>query len=125
MAKNYIDFDKFISEKEHQYITVKVLGTEYKVAREFPAIVPVLMARQEGNINPAEQTKLIMRAAEILFGADALDEMCEKGLRAQDLVDLVKRLFAAIGGNDPEDDDSEELDDESAKHSVGGNSSKK
>lgn len=117
MANKYYDFDQFISEKESEYITVKILDKEYTVQKEIPALLPVLMARHEGSIDQQEQSRLLLRAADMLFGEGAVDEMCKKGLSTKSLIKIIEKLFKLIGAND--DDDSEELDDESGKKAVG------
>ena len=111
MSKKVLNFDKFISEKERDTVEVHVLGETIIIPAVIPAIVPVMMARAEDD--PASGTKMIMRAADILFGSKKIDELCAKGLTASDLADLVQRVFQTISGADSdEDDQSEELTDE-------------
>ena len=109
MAKKILNFDKFISEKTADTIELTIFGNTFEIPAVIPAIVPVMMARAEDD--PATGTKMIMRAADIMFGKDRVNDMCEKGMTAGELADLVQRVFLMINGND-EDDDSEELSDE-------------
>ena len=51
-----LDFDKFISEKKKETITVTVLGKDYPVSMEIPAIVPVMMARAEASLDQQQST---------------------------------------------------------------------
>ena len=47
--QNYLDFDAFLREAEKQMMTVRVLGKEYEVKPELPALIPMKLARaQEG-----------------------------------------------------------------------------
>lgn len=125
MANKFYNFDKFISEKDREQVTVQILGKSYSFNRQIPAILPVLMARQEGIINRAEQTKLLMKAADVLFGSKAVDQMCADGLATDDFVVIIQKAFELVGSNEEDDSDAEELDDESGKKVVGGNPAKK
>lgn len=121
-----LNFDKFMSENKREEIDVTVFGKVYKVPAAVPAIVPVMMARAELAGDAQESTKMIMRAADIMFGGDAVDEMCRNGMSAPDLAGLVQMLFAKINGQDPDEDEAEELTDEdSRKAAPGGKSEKK
>lgn len=121
-----LDFDKFMSENKREEIDVTVFGKVYKVPAAVPAIVPVMMARAEIAGDVQQSTTMIMRAADTMFGSEAVNEMCRNGLTAPDLANLVQMLFAKINGQDPDDDESEELTDEdSRKAAPGGKSGKK
>lgn len=122
-----LNFDKFIQEKNRETIDVTVLGKTYKVAAEIPAIVPVMMARSEATDDKQLATRMVMRAADAMFGKDAVNEMCDNGLSAANLADLVQRLFEQINtANTDDDDESEELsDDDNYKAARGGKNSKK
>lgn len=115
-----IDFDKFIREKQKETIDVKVFGKTYKVPMEIPATVPVMMARAEEAMDGQQSTRMVMRAADAMFGSANVDEMCRNGMSAEDLATLVKRLFSEInGGGEDEDDETEELTDDSSKKQTG------
>lgn len=119
-----LNFDQFMSEKQKETITVTVYGKEYAVPMEIPATVPVMMARAESSMDGQQSTKMVMRAADAMFGADAVDEMCSKGMSAGNLASLVQELFKAINGTD--DDEEEELtDDDSRKQTGEGKNAKK
>lgn len=106
-----LNFDLFMQEHEKKTIDVIVLGKHYSVPMEIPAIVPVMMARAEESMNPAESTRMIMRSADAMFGKAAVDQMCADGMSAKNLATLVSQLFTEINGAS-EEDDVQELDDE-------------
>ena len=121
-----LNFDQFMSEKNKEVITVTVLGKEYEVPAEIPAIVPIMMARAERTKSANDHTKMIMRAADAMFGNDAVDEMCMNGLTSNDLVALISQLFDKIKTPDDEEDEEEDLSDEDSRTAVkGGKSAKK
>lgn len=114
-----LNFDKFISEKKKETIAVTVMGREYTVSQEIPAIVPVMMGRAEGEDNQQLATKMVMKAADAMFGAKNVNQMCADGLGARDLATLVQRLFQMIQGTDTEEDDTEELSDDDSRVQTG------
>lgn len=114
-----LNFDKFISEKKKETIAVTVMGKEYTVSQEIPAIVPVMMGRAEGEDNTQLATKMVMKAADAMFGEKNVNQMCADGLGAKDLAALVQRLFQMIQGTDTEDDDTEELSDDDSRVQTG------
>lgn len=114
-----LNFDKFISEKKKETIAVTVMGKEYTVSQEIPAIVPVMMGRAEGEDNKQLATKMVMRAADAMFGEKNVNQMCADGLGANDLATLVQRLFQMIQGTDAEEDDTEELSDDDSRVQTG------
>ena len=119
-----LNFDQFIQEKNHEMIKVTVLGKEYEIKSEIPAIVPVMMARAENADDAALATKMVMRAADSMFGSKNVDEMCDDGLSASDLANLVQMIFQKIQGND-EDEDVQELSDEDSRKAVSSSESGK
>ncbi len=120
-----LNFDKFIQEKNHEKIKVTVLGREYEIKAEIPAIVPVMMARAENSNDNQLATKMVMRAADAMFGAAAVDEMCANGMSASNLADLVQRVFQTIQNGEDEDEDAQELSDEDSRKVAGGGKAKK
>lgn len=114
MAKT-LNFDLFMQENEKRTIDVTVFGDVYPVSMEIPAIVPIMMARAEESMNPKDSTNMIMRAADAMFGSEAVNKMCRKGMTAANLVKLVERLFAEINGTITDDDDTQELTDEDSR----------
>lgn len=107
-----LDFDKFLSEKNKETLDVTVFGKVYRVPMMIPAIVPVMMARSEENLDQNESTKMVYRAADALFGTDAVNEMCAKGMAGKDMAELVQSVFNIINGKEEEDDEAQELSDE-------------
>lgn len=120
--KKVLNFDQFMQEKNKDMIEVTVLGKIYEVPAEIPAIVPVMMARAESSTDQQLATKMVMRAADAMFGTKAIDEMCANGISAANLATLVEQLFRQI--NNPgadEEDDSEEYTDEDSRKPVNAN----
>lgn len=107
-----LDFDKFLSEKNKETLDVTVFGKVYRVPLMIPAIVPVMMARSEENLDQNESTKMVYRAADALFGEDAVNEMCAKGMAGKDMAELVQSVFNIINGKEEDDDEAQELSDE-------------
>lgn len=108
-----LNFDKFIEEQKQETIRVTVLGHEYEVKNQIPAIIPVMMARAEVNKDAQASQKMIMTAADAMFGKENIDAMCSNGLTTSQLAELVGELFKKING--PEDDEkAEELRDDSS-----------
>ncbi len=120
--KKTLDFDRFMREKDREYITVTVYGKQYKVLAEVPACIPLMMARAEetGVADKGEATLATIRAAKILFGDAAISEFENKGMSANDMGQLVQEVFKAIGGDEDETEDAEEYDDESGLRTIGG-----
>ena len=114
-----LNFDKFISEKKQETITVTIMGEEYSVPMEIPAIVPVMMARAE-SMDGQQQTRMVMLAADAMLGAENVDKLCNKGFSAANLAALVQQLFKEINeGSSDEDEDSEEVTDEDSRIQTG------
>lgn len=110
-----LDFDLFMQENRQDTIDVTVYGETYKVPMAIPAIVPVLMARAEMNDDANVSMKMILTAADSMFGAENVDKMCSKGMTAQQLAQLIEKLFQMINGKDEEDDEVQELTDEDSR----------
>lgn len=122
-----LNFDNFMSEKKRETIAVTVMGKQYTVPMEIPAIVPVMMARAESANDPAANTRMVMRAADAMFGEKNVNQMCMDGLSAANLATLVQQLFKQINeGSSDDDDEVEELTDEDSRRQTGeGKRSKK
>lgn len=110
-----LDFDRFLQEKEEERIPVLVMGTVYEVKPEIPALVPILMARSEEG-QEGDAARLILRAADALFGREAMDEMAGKGLSVDELAELVRQVFARI----QRDAEETEIPDDAGKRKKGG-----
>jgi hypothetical protein len=119
-----LNFDKFIQEKNNEKIKVTVYGKEYEVPSRIPASVPIMMARAENAEDGQLATKLVMRAADAMFGPEVIDDFCNNGMSAMELSNLVKRLFDIINGKEDEDEEGEELSDDSGKKAVRSNGKK-
>lgn len=112
MSAKTLNFDNFIREKKEEPVLVTVFGKEYPVAPHIPAMVPIMMARANDAATEGEVAMMLVRAGDIMFGKDAIDEMCAKGLTSEELGDLIKKTFAVINGQDVDGDDAEEMSDE-------------
>ena len=123
--KRTLNFDRFIEEKEEEPIVITVLGRKYNVPPRIPAIVPVMMARAEEDMTAAETSKLVLRAADAMYGKKAVDQMCEDGLRTEELGLLVQKTFAAINGEEEEEDEEQELSDADSRRSISRSKPKK
>jgi len=106
-----LNFDQFMSEKKKETLIVTIYGKDYEVPLEIPALVPVMMARAEEEMDAAASTRMVMLAADSLLGKKAVDEMCSNGLSAQNLSALVQQLFQQINAPDEEESEEEELTD--------------
>lgn len=124
MASRMLNFDNFMAEKKAEPVIVTVFGKEYKVKPEIPAIVPVMMARANEAMTDAEASRIVLKAADAMFGAKAIDEMCEKGLTTDQIGDLIKKTFAVINGQDVDGEDAEILSDEDGMVQTEGRSKK-
>ena len=120
-----LDFDRFLKEKQGETLKVRVFGRTYEVRKEIPAIVPILMARSEQamgkdgeEMEDGEATRLVLRAADALFGEKAMDEMAGKGLGVEDLGELVRQVFTAIQKDEEDGDACAEITDESGKRRI-------
>ena len=113
-----LNFDQFMQEKNHEMIKVTVLGKEYEIKAEIPAIVPVMMARAENANDNQLATKMVMRAADAMFGSSSVDDMCNNGLTANNLADLVQRVFETIQNGNADEEEGQELSDEDSRKPV-------
>ena len=114
-----LNFDQFMSEKTKETISVTVLGNTYEVPMEVPAIVPVMMARAESANDRVMASRMTFRAADALFGREAIDQMCSNGLSGEDLATLIQMLFEKINGGDDDEDEVEEISDEDSRKQTG------
>ena len=97
--EDMLDFDRFLAEKERKMLPVRVMGKVYAVRPEIPAIVPILMARSE-EMGEGDATRLVLKAADALFGKEAMDEIAGKGLTVEELAELVRQVFTRIQRQD-------------------------
>lgn len=109
-----LNFDLFMQEKTHQYLDVTIYGKTYKVPMEIPAIVPVMMARAEESVSDTDSTRMVMLAADALFGKENVNEICANGMKAVEFANLIAKVFSIINGTD-DDEEEQTLDDESGK----------
>lgn len=110
-----LNFDLFMQEKKKQTMDVTVFGDVYTIPMEIPAVVPVMMSRAEESDTASDGTRAIMMAADALFGAQNVDRMCQKGLSATDLANLIQKVFLMINGQDPNENEVEELSDDDSR----------
>ena len=112
MSKRILNFDNFMAEKNEEPIIVQVYGEEYKVKPEIPAIVPVMMARSNEEMNEGDASRMVLRAGDILFGEENINKFCKKGMSIENLGILIRQVFDMINGKSVDDDDAETLSDE-------------
>lgn len=125
MKKRVLDFDNFMAEKNEDPIIVKVYGEEYKVKPEIPAIVPVMMARSNEELNETDASRMVLRAGDILFGKKVIDHFCEMGMSVENLGNLIRSVFDSINGKGIDDDDTETISDEDGMVAASGSKAKK
>ena len=113
-----IDFDQFMQEHDKRTMDVIVFGDKYTVAMEIPAIVPIMMARAEEALSPADSARMVMRAADTMFGVEGVNQMCRKGMTAQNLASLIERLFKEINAPSDDDEEAQEVTDEDSRVQV-------
>lgn len=111
MSRKVLNFDRFMAEKKAQFITVTVFGKDYMVRNEIPAMVPIAMARADETMDKNEAGLIILRAGDMLFGKENIDEMCEKGMTAAEISTLIQETFKVINGVEDEGDSEEIMDD--------------
>ena len=113
MSNRTLNFDLFMTEKKDEPIMVTVYGKEYAVKPEIPAVVMVTLARtNDSSISEFDATKMMFNAGDVLFGHAAINEFCTKGMRSDQLLDLIKRVFEMINGKDVDGDDMDTISDE-------------
>ena len=110
--QNYLDFDAFLREAEKTMMKIRVLGKEYEVKPELPALIPMKLARAQEGMSEEETVRMYLQSADAIFGKEAIDEMCEKGLTTPELAELVKQTVALIRGEKPTKNDGEVLMDD-------------
>lgn len=108
MGGDMLDFDRFLAEKREAFLTVKVYGEEYRVKKEIPALVPVLLARCGEAGDARERGQVMLRAGDLIFGPEAIDGFCRRGMTAEELGQLIERVFEMILG----EDGAQEIDDD-------------
>ena len=125
MANKTLNFDNFMTEKKQEPIMVTVFGKEYPVQPEIPAIVMVTLARSnEPSISESEAAVMILKAGDVLFGENVVNDFCQKGMTAENLVTLIKMVFDVINGKDVDGEDVEDISDEDSMTSSGDKSKK-
>lgn len=113
MGNRTLNFDNFMVEKKQEPIIVTVLGKEYSVKPEIPAIVMVTLARtNDTSMSEFDATRMMLNAGDVLFGKEAVNEMCANGLQADQLITLIKMVFETINGKDVDGEDAEDISDE-------------
>lgn len=126
MSQRTLNFDNFMSEKEREPIIVTVYGKDYKVKPEIPAVVMVTLARlNDSSVPDFESAKMLMHAADILFGKETINEFCDHGMSSEEIVTLIRMVFDTINGKDVDGDDVESISDEDGMVSANGNRGKK
>ncbi len=119
--EKYIDFDRFLQEKEEKTIRVRVYGEDVEVRSEIPMMVPMMLARASGGasgvMSEQEAGLMVFRAADIMFGHKTVDRFCEQGMSTEELKELMGRIFAASQGGE-EEEEGAAYDDETGRRAV-------
>ncbi len=110
--EDMLDFDLFLRETRKKPLTVRVYGEDLPVPPGIPAMVPVLMARSE-HMEDAEAAKLVVEAAFSLFTREKVEWMCQMGMTAEQLAELVQQTFRLIEGRA---EDGAVTEDDSGRH---------
>ena len=113
--QNYLDFDAFLREAEKTMMKIRVLGKEYEVKPELPALIPMKLARAQEGMSEEETVRMYLQSADAIFGKEAIDEMCEKRLTTPELAELVKQTVALIRGEEPKESGGEVLMDDAGR----------
>lgn len=124
-----LDFDRFREEAENETILVRAYGMEMTVRKAIPAIVTLMAARAEKLADQSSRNqayvKMVVSAAQSLFGEDNLNALCEKGLTAGELNQLTMQTINLINGEDGDEDEPQELSDADSRSELPGDSAKK
>jgi len=120
MSKRTLNFDNFMDEKNAETIDVIVYGKCYKVKKQIPAFVPIMMARANEDTDQGQVTLSILRAGDVMFGKKAIDSFCEKGMSIEQISNLIMQVFNMISNEDVDGEDVDEAtyDDETEKVSA-------
>lgn len=118
MSRRFKDFDAQFAEMRKEEITIRVYGKEYSFPAAIPAYLPLEMAKYEGEGIPA---KILLGAARVIFGEEALKEWSSHADFDMDKLGLLMRTaFDMINGKDGEEPEPVTEDD-----APGGNKPKK
>ena len=121
-----LNFDQFLQEKNGETITVVIYGKAYRVPMAIPAIVPVMLARAEEDMDAAQASLLLTRALDLMLGRGSVDELCRKGMTSAQLSLLARKLFTAVTqGLSGEEEEAQELTDEDSRKTARGERKKK
>lgn len=112
MKGDMLDFDRFLAEKQKEYLSVRVDGRVYRVQRAIPALLPVLLARADAEQDRAGTGRVLMQLGDAMFGRKAIDGFCRAGMTAEELNRLIEQTLTAI--LDAEAGNAETLEDDPA-----------
>lgn len=97
----YKDFDEMWSEMKCETIPFRAFGREYRIRKQIPAAIVLEMAAREGEPGAKLPAELIYRAARLIFGREALDEMCaHEDFTVDRLNSMIQWAFDAVSGSD-------------------------
>lgn len=127
--KKTLEFDRFLTEKNRETLTVTVYGKAYEVPARVPAIAPLMMARAEKLADQSSRNdayaRMIFGAADALFGEASMNEICSHGMSVDELSLLVQKTFGLINGTEEEEEEVVEIGDEDSRSILPGDSAKK
>ena len=122
MKNRFLDFDRYLQEKDDKTVCVRVYGEDVTVKAEIPMLVPMMLSRSLGGgsdvLSDQEAGLLVFRAADQMFGKEQVDRLCAHGMSTDDMKELMSRVFAMVSGSDEAEDEGETFDDDTGKRTV-------
>lgn len=102
MANKFKNFDKQFSQMRRDTITLRIFDKDYVFPAVIPALIPLEMARYEGEDNvPAS---VMLRAARVMYGDEALSDWSHHAsFDTEMLGEVIKTTFEMINGQDDGD----------------------
>lgn len=104
MGKKYKDFDKFFKENyKPSFIEIKLFGKKYKIQEGIPASYVLYLRKALRNGEQAIANDDLIDMAVQLVGSDTLNEWTDKGLKMDQLGDIVMWLAEQIHSGQQEE----------------------
>ena len=126
MANKLLNFDRFMSERKKETITVRVFGEDHQVRASLPATIPIAIARASEMGDNQAMTLALLDALNYWFTEQELRDFAAKGMSFQEVSALAMQLFRMISGKNVDGDDAgKTYDDEDGKTAPGDDDSKK
>ncbi len=111
--RRFRDFDDMLRETQYDTVTIRVYGKDYSIPARMPAIIPLLMARHEGD--PIMTRKVSLFSAEKLFGDQTILEWtANPDFTLEHLDAILRETFVLIYGP-PDAEPEEQIEDDVEK----------